>query len=158
MITQLLLVVLLIGGICIQTTLNRIHRMSLNIQQLLDQTAQRVSVLTTTAASAEALLGSLKASLDAALAELTNQGVTPQQLQSLSDLSDSIGSRTTELAAAVTANTPSANEPPPADTVPAGDGDDTIPATGGDDTPEGGTGDDTVDLGPNPAPVETNPA
>ncbi len=56
--------------------------------------------------SAITLLAGLKTQLDAAIAAAAAAGATPAELQSLTDLSASIDSNATALAAAVAANTP----------------------------------------------------
>lgn len=86
--------------------------MAFNVSDIVSQMTTRVAALTDAASSAEALLASLKASLDNVEAELANLGVTQSQMQALSDLSDEIGARSAELATAVTANTEAPSEPP----------------------------------------------
>lgn len=71
------------------------------ITDALDATALKVEALTTVEKSAVALLGGLKAALDAALA-LNDPTAALAAIQSISD---KIGTDTDELAAAVTANT-----------------------------------------------------
>jgi hypothetical protein len=68
----------------------------------------KVSVLTTTVDSAEAAFAGLKTSLDKAIADAAASGATPAELQSLTDLSAAIDQQSSELAAAIAANTPSA--------------------------------------------------
>jgi septal ring factor EnvC (AmiA/AmiB activator) len=85
-----------------------IHAMSDSIQAELQQLTQNVAQLTSANASAEALLKGLHDQLDAALANAQQQGVDPAALQELHDLNAQIAARTTELANAVAANTPTA--------------------------------------------------
>lgn len=63
--------------------------------------------------SAITLLAGLKTQLDAAIAAAAAAGASPAELQSLTDLSSSIDSNATALAAAVTANTPNPGPVPP---------------------------------------------
>jgi prophage DNA circulation protein len=68
----------------------------------------KVTVLTSTVDGAEATLAGLKAALDKAIADAANSGATAAELQSLTDLSTAIDQQSSELAAAIAANTPSA--------------------------------------------------
>ena len=81
------------------TILERIDTM---LQQITDL-GTKVAALTSAAESAEALLGGLKTALDAAIAN----AVTSGDLAQLQQLSETLGTQTSNLAAAVAANTPS---------------------------------------------------
>lgn len=67
-----------------------------------------VAALTTADTAAVTLLNGLSTQLAKVIAELAANGVTPDQMQALTDLSAAIETNTTNLAAAVTANTPAA--------------------------------------------------
>lgn len=63
-------------------------------------------VLADATAKTVALLDDLSAKLAAAIAALAAAGVTPEQMQALTDLSTALEADTGNLAAAVTADTP----------------------------------------------------
>lgn len=79
------------------------------IQALTDAVAQE----TTVNASAITLINGIPGLIADAIAKATAAGATPAQLQALSDLQAKVTSSSTDLAAAVMANTPAA---PPATT------------------------------------------
>ena len=78
--------------------------MSLDLTALIASTA----ATTDAEAAAETLLLDLKTRLDNAIADLANAGVTPADLQQLTDISTALGANAATLSAAVVANTPAA--------------------------------------------------
>ncbi len=112
------------------------------MENVLDDLKAKVAQSITVQKSAEALLSGLKSKLDAALAALASSGDT----SALKNLSDELGAESSNLSAAITANTP-ADAPvtttPPVETSPV----DTTPV---DSTPVDTTPVDTT-------PVETVP-
>ena len=89
-----------------RASLNSILKKDITIMQELDNLTAAVTASTTVQDSAMVLLTGLKTALDAAIA-----GGNPAALQALSD---SLGSESTKMAAAITANTPAASGGGPA--------------------------------------------
>jgi hypothetical protein len=88
--------------------LSRIEAKMTTLDDAIGRLQTSVANLTTVDQSAIALLQGLKKQLDDAIQAAKNSGATPVQLQALTDLSTAIDTKDTELAAAVTANTPAA--------------------------------------------------
>jgi ABC-type transporter Mla MlaB component len=125
--------------------LQEIREMSGSLSGAIASLQASVTNLTTVDQSAVALLQGLNAQLAAALSQAANLGATQEQLAALADLQHTIDTQTTNLAAAVQANTPAASGPnavtPPAGPAPQQA---TPPVPG---AASGPTGDDTRPAG-----------
>lgn len=121
--------------------LRRIIKMSETFDSELTETEAAISGMTAAVNNAADKFTDLARKLQAAIDALSQQGLSPAQLARFNDIQSHLATEAAALTAAASAADP--DPAPPADTVPAGDGDDTIPATGGDDTIPAGDGSDT---------------
>lgn len=118
----------------------RSKRRDQTMSEALERLKREVEESKTATASAVALIGGLAAQLR----EIADDE------DAINALADQLDAQQAEIAGAVTANTPAAEEPAPAeeaDTTVGGEGDDTTTATEGDDTTAGGEGGDTQEGG-----------
>lgn len=78
----------------------------------IDAVIQQVTATDTVIDSAVALIGGIKGQIDDAVQKALTGGATQQELQPLTDLSNTLGQKTQALADAVAANTPHQPTPP----------------------------------------------
>lgn len=108
-----ILAIALFGLVQTERLLRKVKKMSEELQAELDALASDVESLTSVDQSAISLLNGLSAQLSAALAAAANSGASEAQLAQLTSLDTALKNRTTELANAVTSNTPAAQPPEP---------------------------------------------
>ncbi len=102
------LLILLAIGVAARCIINQLETHMAALDDAIKSLQTQVAAETTVEQSAITLINGIPALIADAVAKAQAQGVTPEQLQALTDLQSTIASNAANLGAAVTANTPAA--------------------------------------------------